>query len=127
MPSIMVIDDSSEIQRLLKEILELEGHSVTTASGCDEALELFESAPVELVITDLCMPEKSGLDIIKALKSQEIAPKIIAISGGPGNTDGRTVYDDMLDSASQLGADHVLPKPFERKDILDSIQEVFDS
>jgi CheY-like chemotaxis protein len=126
MPSIMVVDDSIEIQRLLKELLELEGHSVTTASGCDQALELFESEAVELVITDLCMPEKSGLDVIMALKSQETSPKIIAISGGPGNTEGRTVYDDMLDSAAELGADHVLPKPFEREDILNSIQQVLN-
>jgi CheY-like chemotaxis protein len=127
MPSILVVDDSIEIQRLLKELLELEGHSVETASGCDEALELFNSEPVELVITDLCMPDKSGLDIIKSLKSKEATPKIIAISGGPGTTGGRTVYDDMLDSASKLGADFVLPKPFERKDILNSVQEVLKS
>jgi len=124
MPSIMVVDDSVEIQRLLKEILELEGHSVSTASGCDQALEMFKSDPVEIVITDLCMPEKSGLDIIKAIKSDGQNTKIIAISGGPGNSGGRTVYDDMLDSASKLGADEVLPKPFERRDILSSIESV---
>ena len=119
MSRILVVDDDSEIRELLRRILLRENHTVICASNGDEALKLFAENPADLVITDIIMPVKEGLQTIKELK--QIAPgvKIIAISGG-----GLIEADKYLKIAKSIGANYTINKPFGRKEILDAVTSV---
>ena len=68
MARILVIDDEDRIRRMLRAALEMEGHEVIEARQGEEALRLHRAAPAELVITDILMPEKDGLEVIVALR-----------------------------------------------------------
>lgn len=97
MARILVIDDEDRIRRLLRAALEMEGHEVLEARQGDEALRLHRTMPVELVITDIIMPEKDGLEVIMALRHDAPKLKIIAMSGG-----GRYALMEPLQRAEPL-------------------------
>lgn len=120
MKRILVIDDDIHIQQLLRQILEQEGYHVLDAPDGNKGLELYRQSPTDLIITDIIMPEKEGLETIRELKCEFPDVKIIAISGG-----GR-VFDRKicLDSAKGLGALRVLAKPLDLKALLKAIQEL---
>src|SRR5215831_7102565 len=99
MARILVIDDEDPIRRLLRAALEQRGHQVVEARQGKEALDLHRSQPVELVITDILMPEKDGLEVIMALRREAPQLKVIAISGG-----GRFRQTEALELAEPLGA-----------------------
>jgi len=79
---ILVIDDESQLRAMLKKFLEMEGYEVITASNGKEGLHLFSEDPADLVITDLIMPDKEGIETIKELKASNPKTKVIAMSGG---------------------------------------------
>jgi len=118
MPKILVIDDERAIRDLLGTLLRQQGYDVVLAEGGCKGLELFCQERPDLVVTDIFMPEKDGIEVILDMKKGETKTKIIAMSGGGrGRLDWRTF-------ALSLGADRVLVKPFELKTFLVAIQEV---
>ncbi len=119
MSKILVLEDDAKLRELLREALEAAGHEVSDAADGDAGLKVFRRSPTDLVIADIFMPEKDGLDVIRELKADFPEVKIIAISGG-----GRLDKDTYLMAASRMGADHVIGKPFEMQDLLDTVREV---
>jgi len=119
MARILVIDDEASIRTMLQQILERSGHEVAVATQRAEGLTLFQEHPVDLVITDIFMPEKEGIETILELRYQSSHTKIIAISGG-----GRAGNLDFLATAKNFGAHHTLAKPFERQEVLDPVNAV---
>lgn len=119
MARILVIDDDEQILRTLRQVLELEGHEVVDASNGKEGIRLFEENRADLIITDIVMPEKEGIETIKELHEENPNLKIIAISGG-GAVDPR-VY---LHLAENLGAMRTLVKPFSREELLNAVRGV---
>ncbi len=119
MARILLIDDEETFRGTLAKILQREKHEVTTSANGVEALKLVVNGKFDLVITDLVMPEKEGLETI--LEVRKILPelKIIAISGG-----GRGSAYDYLKIASKMGADKTLAKPFTKADITLAIGEL---
>ena len=105
MARILLIEDYDLIRGLLRETLELAGHTVIEARNGAEGLDLFRQAGADLVITDIVMPDKDGLAVVMALREQVPPVNIIAISGA-GNS------ADYLDLAYRMGAVKVLLKPF---------------
>ena len=95
------------MRKSIKEVLEFEGHKVDIASNGYEAEKMFSENKHELVITDILMPEKDGLEVILDIKKMDKNAKIIAISGG-----GRIGAKDHLYVAMRLGANSTLTKPF---------------
>ena len=83
-----------------------------------EGLKLYRSQPTDLVITDLIMPEKEGIETILELRREFPEARVVAISGG-GRNEGR----DYLPIAAQLGAQRTVAKPFSRQDILDAVRD----
>ena len=118
MQRVLVIDDDEQVRALLYEILERAGFEVMEASNGVEGLKLYRIQPADLVITDLIMPEKEGVETIMELRSQFPNARIIAISGGQ-RAGGR----DYLPIAARLGARRTVAKPFSRQEILEAVRE----
>ncbi len=119
MSRILVLEDSAKLRELLRETLEAAGHEVTEAPDGDAGLKQFRRAPADLVITDIFMPEKDGLDVIQELRVDFPGVKIIAVSSG-----GRHEKDTYLLAASRMGADRVIEKPFEMQDLAAAVQQL---
>ena len=108
MASILVIDDDPQVCSLLKQILEGEGYTVQSALNGIEGLSLYRRAPAELVILDILMPEKEGLETIVELRRDFPQVKIIAMSAG-----SERAKINLLDLARRLGAEQTITKPFD--------------
>ena len=119
MAKILVVDDEPVLLRVVNRMLCGAGHTVTTAAGGAAALKLAHNIPFDLVITDLIMPDKEGLELIMALSRHTPRPKIIAMSGG-----GRINAKDLLAPALLLGAQRTLAKPFSEAELLEAVAQV---
>lgn len=120
MTRILVIEDERQVREVLKQMLQKAGFHVDTAADGRIGLEMFRKQPVDLVVTDILMPNKDGLETIEELIQEKPNLPIIAISGGgPGEK-----AQFALDVARMCGAVRVLAKPFSRKEILQMIDEI---
>jgi YesN/AraC family two-component response regulator len=119
MARILLIDDDNSVRGVLRLILSQFGHSVIEARNGKEGMELFMSVNADLVITDIVMPEKEGLEVLKEMRKIYPSVKIIAISGG-----GRVNPTDYLRMATFLGAAKVLAKPISSRELIAAINEV---
>lgn len=120
MANILVVDDEAPVRNLLSDVLEKEGYSVFTAENGTEASTIYGSNDIDLIITDLVMPEKGGIDLIMELKKKDPNIKVIAISGGGGIT-GRF---DYLPIAKLVGATEIIAKPFQVTDIRSQVARI---
>lgn len=130
MGSILIIDDEEDIRDALQIVLESVGHNVKVASNGNEAIELQCSEPADLIITDVIMPGKNGVDTIKEIRQEFPGVRIIAISGGGGVQPTEYVPEAItttayLAAAKEAGADMVFTKPFERKDLIQAVDDLF--
>jgi DNA-binding response OmpR family regulator len=116
MAKILVMDDEPSILLMIKKMLEKEGHQVDLALNGKQGMDLFEMNRPDLVITDIIMPEKEGLETILELRKKYPELKIIAISGG-----GRIGPEGYLPSAKYLGADMVFQKPLVQKEFIQAV------
>ena len=121
MARILVIDDEYPVRAMLKEVLTEAGYEVIDASNGKVGIDRYRQDPTDLVITDLFMPEKEGLETIQELKREYPEVKIIAISGG-----GTTVKHNFLPLAGMFGALHTFPKPFDVKELLKAVKELLE-
>lgn len=119
MARILIIDDEDLSRNMLSQALTRAGYDVSTACDGTEGIELFRSVLADLIITDILMPGKEGLETIMELRRDFPDVKIIAMSGG-----GRTGNLNFLDIAERLGAQRTLQKPFHLQDVLQLVQEV---
>jgi len=119
MKNILILDDNDDIRRLLNLMLSVEGYNVVDASRTDQALAIISDTNIDLIITDLIMPDKDGLEVIKELRRDFPKIKIIAISAG-----GRIGPSTYLDMAGKLGADRVFNKPFNQQEIVEAVKEL---
>ena len=119
MATILVIDDNAEIREVIREILEDEGHQVVEADGGITGLQAFERSGFDLVITDIIMQGKEGLETIQTIRQRSPAQRILAISGG-----GRAGKDDYLAVAAVMGATATLAKPFKPTALVKAVNEV---
>ena len=110
---ILVIEDNGELRNLVRLALEGAGHDVVTASHGQEALGYLNGHKVDVVLTDLFMPEMDGIEVIAALRRQFPGVRIVAMSGRPGV--------DYLSVAKELGAARILRKPFVMDDLLSAV------
>ncbi len=121
MARILIIDDDAMMRDLLVKILEREGFETVTASGGKDGIKIHRENPADLIITDLIMPEKDGLETIMELRRDFQDVKIIAMSGG-GKIDSET----YLQIAKTMGAIGTIGKPFGRKEWLNTVQELLE-
>lgn len=121
MKKVLLIDDEPAILLMLKKMVERAGYEVDMASNGIEGINLLNKYSFDLVITDIIMPEREGLEIIAELRRDQPGVKVIAISGG-----GRLSPEGYLESANLLGADIVFKKPFSQKDMVKAIKSLLE-
>ena len=114
MAQILVIDDDPSVRVTIEQILQSAGHAVISAVDGREGVDIFRANPVDVVITDLYMPNQEGLETIRELRSRFPTVAIIAMSGRP-------TAETMLSIAQKLGAVGVLQKPFVPQELLAAV------
>jgi len=119
MPGVMIVEDDLSLRELLREALEKRKYTVITASDGREAMLKFRPSVIDMVITDLLMPEEDGLSVIMNIRKVKPETKIIAISGG-----GKAGPGSYLNIAKTLGADHVFSKPFLPSELVQKVREI---
>ena len=118
MANILLVDDNPGLLELQAEFLRSAGHNVVTASDGMVALNKFREGNFDVVVTDLVMPEKEGIEVILELQKSQATTKIIAVSGG-----GRGNAQNYLTMAKQLGAFATLAKPFTGAELLRTVEQ----
>ena len=122
MADILIIDDEPGVLRVLRKILEAEGHSVTEAPDGEVALRHFEGKPADLVITDIFMPGMDGIELLVHVRKTFPDALVLAMSGG-----GILSRDQALSDAALLGADQILQKPFSKEEVLGAVDRILAS
>ncbi len=106
MASIIIVDDDPTVRAVATELLRHDDHAILEAADGDEALALIRAVPVDLVVLDMLMPNKDGIETIIELRRDFPDVRILAISSG-GRMDGPT----LLSLAKTFGADETMLKP----------------
>jgi DNA-binding NtrC family response regulator len=119
MKTILVIEDDTGFQLLLKKMLERQGYQVLLASNGNEGMKIIREYNTDLIVTDIIMPEKDGIEVIREVVAEYPKIKIIALSGG-----GRINADTYIEMASKLGAHRTIFKPFKQELLLTTVREL---
>ena len=122
MARILVIDDDEFVNGMIVQLLSEAGHEVLSAQDGRCGLKILESKPVDLVVTDIIMPEKEGIETIMAIRNMNKTLPIVAISGG-----GKIDPQQYLRMAEHFGASYTFQKPFAREPFLAAIQEALST
>lgn len=119
MARILIIDDNAEIRLILAEVLEEAGYATLTAPSGRHAIDFHLENPVDLIITDIFMPDTDGLEVIYQFRRRFPEVQIIAISGG-----GARGLTELLTVAKRMGAQRTFMKPFGWQEILQAVGEL---
>ncbi|GAB6089621.1 response regulator [Spirochaeta dissipatitropha] len=117
MASILLVEDNRSLHNLLKELLENKGHDVTVAENGSDGFACSQEQDFDLIITDIVIPYKSGIELIQSIRKREKKRhKILAISGG-----NQPYVMAHLETAKISGADMLLPKPFTNQQFVTAV------
>jgi CheY-like chemotaxis protein len=116
---ILVIDDEPQFRHLFKKKLAKLPYTVVEAENGEQGLRLFRECKPDLIVTDIIMPNKEGIETILELKKAAPGVKIIAVSGG-----GRNMPGSYLEIAKDFGAERTFAKPVDWKKMLSAIEEM---
>jgi CheY-like chemotaxis protein len=119
MIQVLVVDDDAGIRTLVRTILVRAGYEVREAVNGDEALRSCAEQPPDVIITDILMPDKDGVEVLLEVSRRNVGVPIVAISGG-----GLGAAAAYLETASHLGATATLAKPFSPASLLTTVQSV---
>ena len=122
MAKILIIDDDMIVRDMLLQMMEMEGIDTVSAENGRIALKIIQDTSLDLIITDIVMPEKDGIETIIAIKKLKPQIPIIALSGG-----GKITPEVYLEMAQKLGARYSFTKPVDRKHLLMAVQNCLRS
>jgi two-component system, response regulator, stage 0 sporulation protein F len=105
MAAILIIDNDAPMRTVLRDILEKDGHQIREAADGQIGLMLYREAPADLVITDMLMPERDGMEVTLALTREFLDARVIAVTGAAG-------HHTFVNVAKLFGARRVIQKPF---------------
>jgi CheY-like chemotaxis protein len=119
---ILIADDTAASRAAIELVVRRAGHSVTAVDNGDAAVSAVQSGAFDLVILDIWMPKKSGLEVLKLVRTLKPEQRVIMVSGGgPGAT-----LEQATAMADIYRADRVLYKPFEDEELLDAVAAMLD-
>ena len=121
MARILVIDDDDSLRTALQRLVEKDGHEVIAERSGEMGIQRYKDEPIDLVITDIFMPNKSGLRVIQEIRQEDPDAKIVVM----------TSFDETwgvgyLSLAKQLGANRTFSKPFEMKEMEKAVTELLE-
>ena len=116
MTRVLVIDDDKFVRASIRAVLESAGHIVADVGDADEGIAMQRANPFDVVIVDLVMPRKEGLETIRELKTGYPELPVVAISGG-----GDIVRKNFVQTATAFGANETLEKPFGGDELLSAL------
>lgn len=122
MTKIIIIDDDALIRRVVGRVLTGAGYQVLEATNGRDGMAVIHEQKPDLIITDLMMPEKEGLETVRELQTDSCKAPILVISGS--DLDNRAMY---LDMAKRFGADATLKKPFRPSELLEAVAHLLPS
>jgi two-component system chemotaxis response regulator CheY len=117
MAKILVIDPEAAVRGLFQTVLQSAGHTVSLAANATEGLKVLRGSAIEMVITDLNMPESTGLDVISVVRHDFPTTKVLVVSG-------EACEYDPLEVSADLDAIEVLPKPVGMNHFLGTVSRV---
>jgi DNA-binding NtrC family response regulator len=113
---ILIVDDDPNMLELLRRNLSMQEDEVITASGVTEAIGILDKTPIDLVITDMKMPGRSGLELIRHVRENCKNAEVMVVTG----------YATEAIRAARAGAEEYLVKPFTEDELFSAVQRVFD-
>ena len=120
MAQILIIEDNVEFRDVLREMLKREGYEVAVASDGEKGLNMFRNNPESLVVTDILMPHKDGIDVISELEKEFPESKVIAISGG-----AIASAKDCLEATKMFSCvKYAFTKPFANEELLQAVKQL---
>ncbi|MCK4670992.1 MAG: response regulator [Candidatus Aegiribacteria sp.] len=122
MASILIVDDDSMVRKMLVKVFQNENYLTLEASDGNSALRIFRDETIDVVITDIVMPDMEGIETIRELRKINPDVKIIAFSGG-----GSLSPDGYLKIAASMGAKYTFQKPFDIKELKKAVKKLLDS
>lgn len=124
MSTILVVDDDPQIRSWLRGLLDAEGHQVVEAKDGNQGLACFHRVHPDLVVLDIYMPDREGLETILLLRKSDPAVKVLAISGGvPGGLD----VCDVCHLGKAFGAQDTLMKPFSAEEFRKRVERLLNT
>lgn len=121
MTTVLLIDDDPLVAFTVERMLEGGGFTVIRAADGNKGLKILKSEKIDLVITDIIMPVKEGIETIREIREHDTAVPVIAVSGG-----GHGAGGNYLRMAQALGATEVLAKPFDQEDLLGAVKRCLE-
>ena len=118
MATVLLVDDEDLVRKVVKVVLEAEGHSVMEAGDGRDALAAVESQPPDAVVLDLLIPGTDGYEICRKIKAAHAASKVLVLTSVPP--------DEAEARARAAGADDVMAKPFSALELLDRLSRLID-
>lgn len=119
MAKILILDDDPDVLHLLRTVLRNAGHHVQTGADGRIGIRHFERFKPDLVITDIVMPERDGMEVIVQMRAADPSLPIVAISGNAATDQG-----GYLRIAGRLGANRTLSKPFRPSELIEAVNEL---
>ena len=121
-PKVLVVDDNPGIIEFVQETLGSHGYEVLSASSGEQGLRMAVRDAVDLILMDILMPGKDGLETIMDLRRRQNPARVIAMSGG-----GSFHLANALTWAEKMGAQSTLRKPFTPQELLLAVREALDT
>jgi len=117
MPNILILDDEDYVRNRIKETLKKNNYKIFEAQNGDEGLKIIKKDKIDLVIIDIVMPQKSGIDILIELKKNNNIKKILIT--------GKVLFEknSLKDMAAKFGVKHVLHKPFTKEELMSAVED----
>lgn len=119
MSRILVVEDSEDLRYIIKDILKKAGHEVLEACDGSEVSQHLAEGSLDLVVTDILMPEQEGIQTILQIRRSNPDTKIIGMSGG-----GKGGAEHYLEMAREFGANATMLKPFKKAQLLELVDEL---
>jgi len=112
---VLVVDDEEIIRDVLETLLEREGYDVTAVESASEALSAFEADPYDLVLLDLMLPDRPGLEVLREVRRRDPDAVVVIV----------TAYSSIEGAieAMREGAFHYIPKPFQNQEVLLTVEK----
>ena len=122
MARILLVEDEDGVRKASKRALSMAGHDVSSAANGQEAIDQNDFTAFDVLVTDLIMPEKEGLETMRMARFKNPDIKVVAISGATPPGDGSLSHYLVL--AQRMGAGRVVPKPFELDILIQAVEDL---